>query len=185
MSSSKGMGRGLAIALWLGLGLAAGVLARAAWRGQVEIAGMEPHRAHVEAPHGHGDHAHGEHGHAEEQPEPAPDADALLAALARGERLAIDLGNPSCPIMGNRADPGVNVEWEGLLVSFCCPGCDEEFLQEPKRYLDELGIDPGPARAAIARVEAAEEGEQRAALEEALTRFRLHVLPPDGGARQQ
>lgn len=43
-----------------------------------------------------------------------------------------------CPVMGNPINKDVYVEYEGKKVYFCCPGCDEKFTADPKKYLDKL-----------------------------------------------
>ncbi len=197
MTTKNESGRALALGLWMVAGLAVGLLARAAWQG-----GDEGARGN-----GHGDpHAgnrmgaatpgevrgsgadrgaapRGEHDHGAAAKR--PDAAALGEALARGERLLVDLANPRCPIMGGRADAEVQVEWSGLLVAFCCPGCDDTFLDNPDAYLEELGIDPQPALAALDRIEGASAEELPAVLEEVAARFVLRSAPASGGDREQ
>ena len=41
----------------------------------------------------------------------------------------VDLGNENCPVMGGEVDGETYREWRGLRVGFCCPGCDESFLE--------------------------------------------------------
>ena len=53
----------------------------------------------------------------------------------------IDLKNEKCPVMGGAAVDDVYVDWNGLRVYFCCPGCDSKFVAEPDKYLPALGID--------------------------------------------
>ncbi|HMP71890.1 MAG TPA: efflux RND transporter periplasmic adaptor subunit [Kiritimatiellia bacterium] len=50
-----------------------------------------------------------------------------------------------CPIAGGRIDPKDFVDYQGYRIYFCCPGCDDEFLRDPERYLEEMraqGIEP-------------------------------------------
>jgi len=71
-----------------------------------------------------------------DQDGPAPDAHDQ----ARG-----DEGPPEgtdiqthCPVMGNPIDKDIFTEYRGKKVYFCCPGCIEQFLAEPEKYLDKL-----------------------------------------------
>lgn len=52
----------------------------------------------------------------------------------------IDLQNTHCPIMGGPANAKVFVDYQGIRVRFCCPGCDDDFLEEPKKYLSAMGV---------------------------------------------
>ncbi|HMP90990.1 MAG TPA: efflux RND transporter periplasmic adaptor subunit [Kiritimatiellia bacterium] len=50
-----------------------------------------------------------------------------------------------CPIAGGRIDRNDYVDYKGMRIYFCCPGCDEDFLKDPERYLSEMraqGIEP-------------------------------------------
>ncbi|MBT9555794.1 MAG: YHS domain-containing protein [Myxococcales bacterium] len=53
----------------------------------------------------------------------------------------IDLSNENCPVMGGKAEADVYIDYEGVRVHFCCPGCDRRFLKDPDKYLKVLGID--------------------------------------------
>ncbi len=56
-----------------------------------------------------------------------------IAALLMGSAWAID---PICPIMGNKIPKDApSVQYKGLLVTFCCAGCDATFLKEPEKFL--------------------------------------------------
>lgn len=43
-----------------------------------------------------------------------------------------------CPVMDAPINKEYYVEYEGKKVYFCCPGCDEKFLEEPEKYLGKL-----------------------------------------------
>jgi Cu(I)/Ag(I) efflux system membrane fusion protein len=43
-----------------------------------------------------------------------------------------------CPVMGGAIDKKYFIEYQGEKVYFCCPGCDDIFLEEPEKYLDKL-----------------------------------------------
>ena len=43
-----------------------------------------------------------------------------------------------CPVMGGEINKEYFIVHEGKRVYFCCPGCEEQFLKEPEKYLDKL-----------------------------------------------
>ena len=43
-----------------------------------------------------------------------------------------------CPVMDNPINKDVFIEYKGKKVYFCCPGCEEEFLKDPEKYMDKL-----------------------------------------------
>jgi YHS domain-containing protein len=59
-----------------------------------------------------------------------------------GETVGEDTPSPwqqtDCPVMGNPINPASYVDYRGVRVFFCCPGCDKQFLDEPEKYLDQL-----------------------------------------------
>ncbi|HMP75560.1 MAG TPA: efflux RND transporter periplasmic adaptor subunit [Kiritimatiellia bacterium] len=53
-----------------------------------------------------------------------------------------------CPIIGGAIDREVFVDYRGLRIYFCCPGCDEDFLKDPEAMLSRMraeGIEPEKA----------------------------------------
>lgn len=48
--------------------------------------------------------------------------------------------NQQCPISGKPVDLAKTVEYQGALVAFCCKDCKAKFEQDPKPYLDKLGL---------------------------------------------
>lgn len=47
--------------------------------------------------------------------------------------------NEVCPVLGNKINSHTEpVEYKGELIGFCCPGCDQEFLSDPEKYLKNL-----------------------------------------------
>ena len=45
----------------------------------------------------------------------------------------------TCPVMvGNPIDPDSYIDFKGVRVYFCCPGCDKKFLASPETYIDNL-----------------------------------------------
>lgn len=89
--------------------------------------------------------------------EPPPPAKPAPAAPKAG--FLVDLGNPTCPILGHEVDGETFVEWRHLRIGFCCEGCDKKFLRDPEERA------PEGWREAAAAVEAylAAEGEAKAA----------------------
>jgi hypothetical protein len=81
---------------------------------------------------------------------PAPET-VQAAEPEPGRGLLLDLGNETCPVMGNPVDHATYAEWSHLRVGFCCPGCDRMFFEDPEKALDRLG---GDWRAALEAVEA-------------------------------
>lgn len=57
-----------------------------------------------------------------------------------------------CPVLGGEIDRTVFVDYHGLRIYFCCPGCDEDFLKDPDAFLSRLraeNIEPERAPAAL------------------------------------
>lgn len=51
----------------------------------------------------------------------------------------------NCPVEGGTIKRTIFAEYNGLRVYFCCPGCDEEFLNNPEKFIAEMranGIEP-------------------------------------------
>lgn len=44
----------------------------------------------------------------------------------------------TCPVMGGVIDRKVFVDYAGLRIYFCCPGCEKTFLADPAGYLKKL-----------------------------------------------
>ncbi|QYK54449.1 MAG: hypothetical protein KF824_06005 [Fimbriimonadaceae bacterium] len=58
---------------------------------------------------------------------------ALLSACANAQ-----LPDPVCPVLGKPiTSESLSVEYAGLKVSFCCAGCDQEFLASPTKFLKQ------------------------------------------------
>ena len=43
-----------------------------------------------------------------------------------------------CPVMNGTINKELFTEYKGKKVYFCCPGCKEQFLKEPEKYLSKL-----------------------------------------------
>lgn len=39
-----------------------------------------------------------------------------------------------CPVMGEKIDKKVYVDYQGQRVYFCCPACKDTFLKDPEKY---------------------------------------------------
>jgi YHS domain-containing protein len=52
----------------------------------------------------------------------------------------VDLKNKTCPIGGEAVDGETFIEWNGVRVHFCCPGCDKKFRKNPAKALAKLGF---------------------------------------------
>jgi len=46
-----------------------------------------------------------------------------------------------CPVMGNKIDKNVFVDYQGQRIYFCCPACKEEFQKEPEKYMKKIAED--------------------------------------------
>ena len=53
----------------------------------------------------------------------------------------VDLKNKNCPIGGRKVDGETYVDWSGIRVHFCCPGCDKKFQKHPAKALKKLGLE--------------------------------------------
>ncbi|MGB8992697.1 MAG: YHS domain-containing protein [Desulfobaccales bacterium] len=80
-----------------------------------------------------------------------------LAAFAAGSLWAAD-PKPApqgktqtvCPVLAGNIDRNIYVDYQGKRIYFCCAGCDQEFKQNPEKYmkkLEEQGVvlEPSPA----------------------------------------
>jgi membrane fusion protein, copper/silver efflux system len=65
-----------------------------------------------------------------------------LLRIGGDENISAGIFNEVCPVLGNKvpADP-VTVEYGGKTIGFCCPGCDQEFLSDPERFMKKLSSD--------------------------------------------
>lgn len=43
-----------------------------------------------------------------------------------------------CPVMGGKIDKTMYVDYKGMRVYFCCPGCPGEFSKDPEKYLKAM-----------------------------------------------
>ena len=49
-----------------------------------------------------------------------------------------DLKNDKCPNTGEPIDPNAKIEYNGMIVHFCCPECAKEFLEDPEPKMAKL-----------------------------------------------
>ncbi len=80
-----------------------------------------------------------------------------LAAFAAGSVWAADakpappaMTQTKCPVLGGNINKQVYADYQGKRIYFCCAGCDQEFKQNPEKYmkkLEEQGVvlEPSPA----------------------------------------
>ncbi|MFZ0944964.1 MAG: YHS domain-containing protein [Syntrophobacteraceae bacterium] len=50
-----------------------------------------------------------------------------------------------CPVLGNKIDEKVFVDYQGKRIYFCCAGCIDEFKKDPEKYLKKMeaeGVTP-------------------------------------------
>lgn len=51
---------------------------------------------------------------------------------------ARDLKNDKCPMSGEAVDPKASIEYNGMIIHFCCPGCAQGFLKNPEAKMAKL-----------------------------------------------
>ncbi|MDR3568352.1 MAG: YHS domain-containing protein [Syntrophobacteraceae bacterium] len=54
-----------------------------------------------------------------------------------------------CPVLGNKIDKNVFVDYHGERIYFCCSGCINEFKKNPAKYLKKMeaeGVTPAKTR---------------------------------------
>ncbi len=50
-----------------------------------------------------------------------------------------------CPVLGNKIDEKVFVDYQGKRIYFCCTGCIDPFKKDPEKYLKKMeaeGVTP-------------------------------------------
>ena len=59
--------------------------------------------------------------------------------IAQLEKVAAEaIEQTMCPVMEGAINKELFAEYKGKKVYFCCPGCEEQFLKEPEKYLSKL-----------------------------------------------
>jgi YHS domain-containing protein len=55
------------------------------------------------------------------------------------ENIAVEqIEQTTCPVMNGTINKELFTEYKGKKVYFCCPGCKEQFLKEPEKYISKL-----------------------------------------------
>lgn len=85
-------------------------------------------------------------------PSAAPAAPPVQRPPTPALALPVELGNGMCPVMNRPVKAGLFVEYHGMKVGLCCPGCDGKFKADPATYLGVLHQDPNVAQ----KIDAAE-----------------------------
>lgn len=65
----------------------------------------------------------------------------LFAQMAHqhGEgEVAAELSYGLCPVTGQEASADYSYAYEGKAYYFCCPGCIDQFKQDPKKYISKI-----------------------------------------------
>ena len=44
----------------------------------------------------------------------------------------------TCPIMGEKVNPKVFVDYQGQRIYFCCKGCPAAFNKDPEKYIKKM-----------------------------------------------
>lgn len=50
-----------------------------------------------------------------------------------------------CPVMGGKINREEYIDYKGMRIYFCCPGCEQTFMNDPEKYLDQMraeGVEP-------------------------------------------
>ena len=66
-----------------------------------------------------------------EKTEPAEPAQAMQAEAKTIEQT-------TCPVMSGTINKSYYTEYKGKKVYFCCPGCKEQFNEDPEKYIAKL-----------------------------------------------
>ncbi|MFQ5651952.1 MAG: hypothetical protein ACE5IY_18620 [bacterium] len=73
------------------------------------------------------------------QQTPEPDSGENTVQEVSSEPVA---WNKVCPVSGGEVDLELpTVAYQGRVVGFCCPGCDEKFIETPEQFLKKLSQD--------------------------------------------
>lgn len=54
------------------------------------------------------------------------------------EKPALDLKNKVCPMSGEAVDGKTSIEYNGMMVHFCCEDCSEAFVKDPEPGMRKL-----------------------------------------------
>ena len=59
----------------------------------------------------------------------------------KSEKVETKASNPVndiCPVMGNKVDPKITVEYKGETIGLCCNACVKMFKKNPDKYMKKL-----------------------------------------------
>ena len=59
-------------------------------------------------------------------------------SLKPGEGMSSTPVNSVCPVMGNKVNPKITVEYKGKTIGLCCNACVEMFKKNPEKYMKKL-----------------------------------------------
>jgi len=51
---------------------------------------------------------------------------------------AAEIAQKLCPVMGNKIDPKIYVDYNGRRIYFCCAMCPPEFKKDPEKYIKKV-----------------------------------------------
>ncbi len=63
-------------------------------------------------------------------------------------RVAYAAPQTLCPVLGNKINKAIHVDYQGQRIYFCCPGCVAKFKKDPQKYLSKMkaeGVTPAKA----------------------------------------
>ncbi len=66
---------------------------------------------------------------------------AAMKQPAQEKQASVTVAQTICPVMGGEINKDVYVDYEGQRVYFCCPGCEEKFLEDPEKYLKKMAAE--------------------------------------------
>lgn len=72
-------------------------------------------------------------------------AEAVKSMESKG--IILDAAQVNCPVMGEKIDRNVYVDYGGRRIYFCCKGCIDKFNQDPQKYSKKLDQDTAAAAA--------------------------------------
>lgn len=88
-------------------------------------------------PHDHSGHDHAKD-HAKEAPAPAEAPAKAYKVIPASKDYPLATCVVSGDKLGGDMGPPIAIEYEGREIQFCCDGCVDDFLKDPKAYLAKL-----------------------------------------------
>ncbi len=81
-------------------------------------------------------------GSKQSQEEATPTEEAVAADPGDAAGVQVATWNKFCPIRGGKVSAEApTVEYKGKVIGFCCPGCDENFMKDPDKFVKNLSED--------------------------------------------